>query len=100
MNWRAWLVILSAICQIACSVDESSTEHYKLPPSKVYIESCQQQALQLHPGFIERQQFFHQRNNFWVQHEIRIAEGSEWIVLCDLRRGQVVGQQKLLDSMP
>ncbi len=37
------------------SAETNTADRYALPPSKVHIESCQREALRLHPGEIEKQ---------------------------------------------
>ncbi|MDD2864579.1 MAG: hypothetical protein PHC99_07615 [Methylococcales bacterium] len=65
---------------------------YILLPTKAYIESCQKKALQLHQGNIEKQQVLHRNVHFIMQYEIQSADGSEWVVQCDLETGQLIEQ--------
>jgi hypothetical protein len=74
------------------------TDRYTLPPSKVYIESCQREGLLLHPGAIEKQQMLHRHGDFWVRYEIQARDGSEWFVRCDLATGRVIREYKLSDD--
>jgi len=69
-----------------------------LPPDKTYIEPCRQEALQQHPGTIEKQRVFHQREDFSVRYEVEAHDGSEWLVLCDLANGSIIREQKLVDD--
>jgi hypothetical protein len=78
--------------------DENMTGRYVLPPSKVNIEPCQQKALLLHPGTIEKQQILNRHGAFLAQYEIQAHDGSEWVVLCDLASGNVIREQKLIDD--
>lgn len=65
---------------------------YSLPPSKVYLEGCQQKALQLHQGRIEKQMLFHRQNRFLVQYAIQAADETLSTVLCDLEIGELLEQ--------
>jgi K+-transporting ATPase ATPase C chain len=78
--------------------DVNDTNRYTLPPSKVYIELCQKEALRLHPGDIEKERMLHQLGDFSVEYEIQESNGTEWLVLCDLKTGTVIRQQKLIDD--
>ena len=40
----------------------------------------------------------HQQGDFWVEYEIQTGEGAEWLVLCDLKTGKVIREQKLIDD--
>ena len=82
----------------ADSVDTNITDRYALPPSKVYIEPCQKEALLLHPGVIEKQRMLHRHGDFLVQHDIQACDGSEWFMLCDLATGRIIGEQQLVDD--
>ena len=79
-------------------------ERYRLtlPPSKKYIVLCQKEALLLHPGVIEKEQMQNGQGDFWVEYQIQEhdGEGSEWLVLCDLKTGKVIRQQKLIGNTP
>jgi K+-transporting ATPase ATPase C chain len=71
-----------------------------LPPSKEYIKLCQKEALLLHPGEIEKERMLHRYGDFWVEYQIQTGDGNgaEWIVLCDLKTGKVIREQKLIDD--
>jgi hypothetical protein len=79
--------------------DAGTADRYMLPPSKVYIESCQREALLLHPGAIEKQQMLHRHGDFWVRYEIQAHDVSEWFVLCDLATGRVTRKHQLIDDV-
>ena len=83
------------------SADADETE-FTLPPSKKFIELCQKEALLLHPGVIEKEQMQNGHGDFWVEYQIQEhdGEGSEWLVLCDLKTGKVTRQQKLIGNTP
>jgi hypothetical protein len=97
MKFGHGLLILAILLQIA-GADANYTDSYTLPPSKVYIKTCQQEALLLHPGVIEKQQMLHRHGDFLVQYEIQARDGSEWHVLCDLANGRIIREQKLIDD--
>jgi hypothetical protein len=69
---------------------------YQLPLSKQQIEPCQREALLLHSGMVEQQRVFNQKKHFQVRYEIQANDGFEWVVLCDLATGKIIGEQKLL----
>ncbi|NOT84716.1 MAG: potassium-transporting ATPase subunit KdpC [Methylococcaceae bacterium] len=77
--------------------DVNATD-FTLPPSKVYIEICQKEALRLHPGELEKERMLHRHGDFWVESEIQTIDGSQWLVLCDLTTGKVMREQKLIDD--
>ena len=79
------------------SADANDTDH-TLPPNKEYIKLCQQEALLLHPGEVEKERMLHRHGDFWVEYQIQANEGAEWIVLCDLKTGKVIREQKLIDN--
>ena len=97
MKFRYGLLILATFLQIT-GANANDTDSYTLPPSKVYIETCQREALLLHPGVIEKQRMLHRHGDFWVEYEIQAHDGVEWIVLCDLKTGKVIREQKLVDD--
>ena len=86
---------LGAIPVTSADVNDTA---YTLPPNKQYIELCQKEAMLLHPGAIEKQRMLHQQGDFWVEYEIQTGEGAEWLVLCDLKTGNVIREQKLIDD--
>ena len=69
-----------------------------LPPSKEYIDLCHKEALLLHPGEIEKESMLHRHRDFWVEFQIQADGGAEWLVLCDLKTGKVMREQKLIDG--
>jgi hypothetical protein len=73
-----------------------------LPPNKEFIKLCQKEALLLHPGVIEKEQMQNRHGDFWVEYQIQEhnGEGTEWLVLCDLKTGKVIRQQKLIGYPP
>lgn len=73
-----------------------ATSSYGLPASKTYFPVCRYEALQLHPGVIEKQQVIQHTPTFWVQYLIRGQDTSEWSVLCDLAHGNIIKEQKLI----
>jgi len=78
------------------SADANDTD-YTLPPNKEYIKLCQQEALLLHPGEIEKQRMLNRHGDFRVEYQIQASDGAEWLVLCDLATGKVTREQKLID---
>ena len=81
------------------SANANITDRYTLPPSKVYIEPCQKEALLLHPGVIEEQRRLYRHGVFWLRYEIQAGDGSEWHeVLCDEATGRIIREQKLVDD--
>lgn len=79
-------------------VDANITDRYTLPPSKVYIESCQREGLLRHSGVLEKQQILRRYGDFWVRFEIQARGSSEWFALCDLETGRVIHEHKLIDD--
>jgi hypothetical protein len=90
--------VLANADMAAGGADSGIADRYALPPSKVYIESCQREVLLRHPGIIGKQQILHRHGDFWAQYEIQAHDGSEWFVLCDLATGKVIREQKLVDD--
>ncbi|MGZ5052887.1 MAG: hypothetical protein ACXWF8_16760 [Methylobacter sp.] len=76
----------------------ADASRYVLPPSKKFIGACRQRAQLLHPGTVEKQQMLNRHGNFWLRYEIRAQDGSEWLVLCDLAKGEIANEQKLIDG--
>jgi len=74
------------------------SDPYQLPPSMVYIEACQQEALHLHPGVIDKQRVINRHGDFWVRYEILMRSGVEWSVICDLANGKIIREQNLVDG--
>lgn len=97
MKLRHSLLIMATFLQVA-SADADDTDRYALPPSKVYIEPCKKEALILHPGVIDEQRMLHRHRDFWVEYEIQVRDGSEWLVLCDLTTGKIIREQRLIDK--
>ncbi|MBT9099388.1 hypothetical protein KFZ76_16965 [Methylovulum psychrotolerans] len=95
MKFNYGLCLLVLAFQMAHA---GSTESYALPPSKAYQGYCQQEALQLHPGMIIQQQAFHKHEMFFWRYGIQASDGSEWLVLCNLANGTIIGEQKLIDD--
>jgi K+-transporting ATPase ATPase C chain len=79
--------------------DANDTD-FTLPPDKEFIELCQKEALLLHPGEIEKERMLHKHGDFWVEYEIQTGDGNgaQWLVLCDLKTGKVIREQKLIDD--
>jgi len=80
------------------SANANITDRYTLPPSKVYIESCQIEALLLHPGVIEEQRRLYRHGVFWWRYEIQARNGTQWHVLCDEATGRIIREQELADD--
>lgn len=72
------------------STDANTTGRYSLPPSKVYIEPCQREALRLHPGMIEKQRLLHRHGDFFMEYEIQARDGRMWPTQCDLTTGKII----------
>jgi hypothetical protein len=72
------------------SADTNKPARYALPPSKVNIEPCSREALNLHPGIIEKQRILHRHGDFLVRFQIQGTDGLEWFMLCDLATGKVI----------
>jgi hypothetical protein len=97
MKFGRSLLKLAIFMQIA-GADADDTDRYTLPPSKVFIEPCQREALLQHPGMIEKLRMQHRHGDFWMEYEIQARDGAEWIVLCDLASGSIIREQKLADD--
>jgi hypothetical protein len=67
MKFGCGMLTLATFLQVA-SADVNDADRYTLP-SKGYIETCQREALLLHPGVIEKQRTLHQHGDFWVEPE-------------------------------
>ena len=91
------LLILATFLQVA-SADANDTD-YRLPPNKKYIKPCQEEALRLHPGVSDELRMLHARRDFSVRLDIQAYDGSEWLVLCDLATGKIIGEQQLIDDV-
>jgi len=74
------------------------SDRYTLPPSKVNIESCQNEALLRYPGEIRIERMRHRHGHYRVEYEVLVRDGSEWLVLCDLTTGKIIREQKLVDD--
>jgi hypothetical protein len=70
--------------------DANLSGRYALPPRKVLIEPCQQEALRLHPGVIEKQRMLHRRGDFLIRLQLQALDGLEWFMLCDLATGKII----------
>jgi potassium-transporting ATPase KdpC subunit len=92
------LTLNLALGSIPVTSSDASDSDYTLPPDKEFIELCQKEALLLHPGEIEKERMLHQHGDFSVEYEIKAGDGAEWIVLCDLKTGKVIREQKLIDD--
>ena len=79
---------------------DANDTNFSLPLDKEYIERCQKEALLLHPGDIEKERMLHKHGAFWVEYEIQTGNGNgaQWLVLCDLKNGEVIREQKLIDD--
>ena len=97
VNVLALNLALGAIPVTRADADDTD---FTLPPDKEYIELCQKEALLLHPGEIEKERMLHKHGDFWVEYEIQTGDGigAEWLVLCDLKTGKVIREQKLIDD--
>lgn len=98
MEFVRSLLILATYMSVA-SADTNDDDRYTLPPSKVYIQTCQRKALLLHSGVIDEQRILHRHGDFWVEYEIKTGDGAEWLVLCDLATESIIREQKLVDDI-
>lgn len=87
--WLVFAVLLQIPTVYATTVN---SDPYSLPPSKAYLEGCQQKALRLHQGRIEKETLLHRQTHFLVQYEIQAADETLSIVFCDLETGELVEQ--------
>jgi potassium-transporting ATPase KdpC subunit len=92
------LTLNLALGTIPATSPDASDSDYMLPPDKEFIELCQKEALLLHPGEIEKERMLQQHGDISVEYEIQAGDGAEWIVLCDLKTGKVIREQKLIDD--
>ena len=92
------LLILTIFLLIATSLSANDNDPYALPPTKAFVETCNREALILHPGAIDKERILHRHGNNWVEYEIQASDGSEWLVVCDLSTGKVSREQKLVDG--
>lgn len=77
------------------NADAGKTDRYKLPPSRVYIETCQREVLRLNPGLIDKLRVLPQPKTFWIRYQIQMRGGAEWSVVCDLANGKIIRDQSL-----
>jgi hypothetical protein len=49
------LLILAIFLLIATSLSANDNDPYALPPSKAFVETCNREALILHPGAIDKE---------------------------------------------
>ena len=94
MKFSCWLVLVVLLSISQAHATAYNSEPYALPPTKVYLDSCQKRALQLHHGRIEKQNLLHRENHFLVQYEIYASNGKVWLVSCDLATGNLVEQNE------
>jgi potassium-transporting ATPase KdpC subunit len=87
-----------ALNSIQITTEDANDPDFTLPPSKVNTELCQKEALLMHPGEIEKKRMLDRRGHFWVEYEIQSHDGVEWLLLCDLKSGKVIREQKLIDD--
>ncbi len=92
------LTLNMALGALPVTSSDASDTDYTIPPDKEFIELCQKEALLLHPGEIEKERMLHQHGDFSVEYEIQAGDGAEWVVLCDLKTGKVIREQKLIDD--
>lgn len=93
MKFRYYcLMFVIGLCMSQVHATTYNSDPYALLPTKAYIESCQKKALQLHKGNIEKQQVLHRNAHFIMQYEIQSADGSQWIVQCELETGQIISE--------
>jgi|GEM_PF-177206 len=92
------LTLNLALAAIPVARPDTNDAGYTLPTSKEYIALCQKEALLLHPGEIEKERILHQHENFWAEYQIQSDNGVEWLVLCDLKTGKVMREQKLING--
>lgn len=87
-------LMLLASLQVA-NADTVKTDRYALPPNKVHIETCQREALRLHPGLIDKSRVLPQPKTFLIRYDILMRGGAEWSVVCDLANGKIIRDQSL-----
>ncbi|ESS73653.1 hypothetical protein MGMO_14c00090 [Methyloglobulus morosus KoM1] len=97
MEFGRCLLIFVTSFQVAAA-DTNDTDRYALPPSKVNIEPCKNEALILHPGAIDKERMLLRYGKSWVEYVVQARDGSEWLVLCDLSTGKVNREQELIDE--
>lgn len=90
-----WGVLMVFALLQTANADVNKTDRYALPPSKVNLESCQREALHLHPGLIDKLRVLPQPTTFWIRYEIQMRGGAEWSVVCDLVKGKIIRDQSL-----
>ena len=88
-------VLMLVASQRSASAEANTVDRYALLPSKVNLQTCQQQALGLHPGVIDKLRVLPQPNTFWIRYEIQMRGGAEWSVVCDLANGKIIREQSL-----
>ena len=68
-------------------------------PAKNTLNSAKKRRCFWHPGEIEKERILHQHENFWAEYQIQSDNGVEWLVLCDLKTGKVMREQKLINGL-
>ncbi|MFA5984350.1 MAG: hypothetical protein WC782_10070 [Methylococcaceae bacterium] len=79
----------------AAAAEKNSSETYLLPNSKAFIDACQSEVLQMHPGEILNQRVEHDAKEVLLRYEIKAVNGDEWVVFCDEQTGKVTHGQKI-----
>lgn len=88
-------IAIAAIWFQAAHANTNKIDRFALPPTKVNIGTCQQEALRLHTGMIDKVRMLPQQARFWVRYEIQMRDGQEWSVLCDLSNSTIIRDQRL-----
>ena len=70
------------------------SDSYTLPPNKMYLVSCQKEALQLHPGNIVEETLHRIEDHYIVRYAIATDDGKLWSIVCDLENKTIYDEHR------
>ena len=89
VNTKRGLVGLSVLA-LASGVTGSLAADYKMPETKVPMETCMQAALVQHAGTVVKLELKVTKGTPIYEFDIESQDGKEWDIECDANTGQIV----------
>jgi uncharacterized membrane protein YkoI len=83
---------------IALAASAPAMADFKMPKTKVGMETCMKAALAKHDGEVVKLEFKDERGVPTYEFEILDKDGKSWEVECDAKRGKITEEEQEVDN--
>lgn len=94
MKLKYYTILFSSLFFSQAQANNNNSDRYTLPPNKMYLVSCQKEALQLHPGNIVEETLHRIEDHYIVRYAIAADDGKLWSTVCDLENKTIYDEHR------